>query len=694
MKTMFSKMLCLMLAVVLAVSFAGVGTVLATGTGGTYAVTLDSGNVSITANANGTVKVTSAAGTKDINPATTITISNAKQVAGRQIIVNTSPAIPVYVVLNNATSSLVMTGGALNVTTGATTLAGISGAGAVYMNGSGLLTVNGNVTAPLTVNAGAVTVTGTLSTATVAGTGALTAANVGNVTKSGAGNATVTGNVTGTATVNGGTLTVNGTTATAAVNGGTLTANAVTNATVGGGTLTANTVTGLTVSGAGSATVKSNVTNATVNGGKLTANGGVTTLTVSGAGNASVAGNITTANVNGGAATVGGTIGTARVGGGTLRANGAVSGVVLTSGTLDYASLSVPLRSVSMTGGELRVNNIGLIPSGAVITGGNLQLATLLQAKVSDVAASYTIKKPVGTLVGNLGLKTSAKATLQNGQTLFGKNTVELYIEWNGDYNASKTSRQTLTGTVKVISPYGGTVQLSGTTTTKAYITLTKSSGGGGGSSTPDPDYEFWMNVLDEIEGASTGSTKTVYADATKYDDMPTSILEALKGTKMTLIIERSGKKDIKIYGSNMKAIPASQIFYRLDDLAKLYANSTSSSEADKPLPKPTPGDIPASSTAPAPVRPSSSYAPPPVSSSSSSSSSEEESTSSEEESTSSEEEESSSEEESEPDVPVNKEEKPEKSPISPVAIVAIVAAVVALIAGVVSYIVIRRRDM
>lgn len=216
-----------------------------------------------------------------------------------------------------------------------------------------------------------------------------------------------------------------------------------------------------------------------------------------------------------------------------------------------------------------------------------------------------------------------------------------------------------------------------------ANITLERrSSSGGGSTSEADPEYEFWRDILDEAKTAESGGTIRAYAK--EYDNFPTSILDALKGKKVTLIIQRSKGDDITIYGKNIKSVESGRITYRLTDLAKLFKNSGSSSSGSSSSSRPAPSTAPSTGGT---------YYPPVVSSQSSSSSSSE---SSEEESSSEEEEFSSEEEEefsSEEEIPAEPTDvKPPKKKMSPLTVAIIITVAAAALSGIVACIILQQR--
>ncbi len=304
-------------------------------------------------------------------------------------------------------------------------------------------------------------------------------------------------------------------------------------------------------------------------------------------------------------------------------------------------------------------NNIGVVQQPASITG-------------KRVGASFT----------SLGLPAKVKIVL-DGES---GNAIECAVKWDSSkYRSSSTSRQTITGTIQDLPSH---VTLNpDTKEVKIYVTLKRSSSSGG-SNEHDYEYEFWSDVLDRVKEADSGDT--IYVKAGQYDNMPASILEELKGRKVTLIIEPEKGKDITIYGKNVKSVPASRISYTLTELAKLYkdggsssSSSSSSSKSSSSTPTWSGSVLPSSSQPAAPVTPSSSSSP---------SSSEEESSSE----SSSEEEQESSEEELGPDVPTDtepEEPEPEEKKMSPlVAVIGITVAAAAL-SGIIACIVLRRRQ-
>ena len=109
----------------------------------------------------------------------------------------------------------------------------------------------------------------------------------------------------------------------------------------------------------------------------------------------------------------------------------------------------------------------------------------------------------------------------------------------------------------------------AGNVTVKAVFDRNSSSGGSGGSSYRDREYEFWMDVKEQIRDADPGDT--IKANARTYDRMPWSVMEALRNTdNVTLHITWNGGEDIIIPSAAALNKDNGRIYYPLSYLEGL----------------------------------------------------------------------------------------------------------------------------
>lgn len=96
------------------------------------------------------------------------------------------------------------------------------------------------------------------------------------------------------------------------------------------------------------------------------------------------------------------------------------------------------------------------------------------------------------------------------------------------------------------------------------------SGGGSGGGSASLDNYDFWAKVQKSIERADGGDV--IKANASKALNVPGSVLRALEGRDVTLVISYKGR-ELAIYGKNMPSIPDNKVYYTFDDLFDLFAD-------------------------------------------------------------------------------------------------------------------------
>ena len=103
------------------------------------------------------------------------------------------------------------------------------------------------------------------------------------------------------------------------------------------------------------------------------------------------------------------------------------------------------------------------------------------------------------------------------------------------------------------------------------------SKGSSGGGSRPSSqkiqaENDFWRDVADRIRRADDGDV--VKANASNATNVPITVLRALEGKDVTLVISHKGHETI-LNGLEMKELPKNKVFYTFDDLEELYADRT-----------------------------------------------------------------------------------------------------------------------
>lgn len=116
----------------------------------------------------------------------------------------------------------------------------------------------------------------------------------------------------------------------------------------------------------------------------------------------------------------------------------------------------------------------------------------------------------------------------------------------------------------------------------RAVFDRNSSSGGSsGGSSYRDREYEFWMDVKEQIRDADPGDT--IKANARTYDRMPWSVMEALREAEdVTLRITWNGGEDI-IIPSAAALSEQNRIYYPLSYLEDMTFEVESEAPAADP---------------------------------------------------------------------------------------------------------------
>ena len=209
-----------------------------------------------------------------------------------------------------------------------------------------------------------------------------------------------------------------------------------------------------------------------------------------------------------------------------------------------------------------------------------------------DIQAGYTVSIPL---------------TDYEGKTLSGTLTIPLPEGYDGatarikgGASASRYTAATVTfpltlnvsdGTAAAFellieykeAPTGGDDQTGGDTQTGGTTPQRPDRNGGGGSSSSyrEREYNFWMDVRDEIRHADPGDT--VKADARTYDRMPWSVMEALsEADGVTLHITWNGGEDI-IIPSEAALSERNRVYYPLSYLEDMTFEVESEAPAADP---------------------------------------------------------------------------------------------------------------
>lgn len=101
-----------------------------------------------------------------------------------------------------------------------------------------------------------------------------------------------------------------------------------------------------------------------------------------------------------------------------------------------------------------------------------------------------------------------------------------------------------------------------------------KNSSGSGAVSVPSSpiigsggQYQFWLDTRDQLKKAAAGTSVTV--DAKDYTMMPSTVLQAVAGKDITLIIELSDGSSITLNGKKIK-LQKGILYYSFEELRKL----------------------------------------------------------------------------------------------------------------------------
>ncbi|WP_308754679.1 hypothetical protein [uncultured Anaerotruncus sp.] len=193
-----------------------------------------------------------------------------------------------------------------------------------------------------------------------------------------------------------------------------------------------------------------------------------------------------------------------------------------------------------------------VVPQATIVSAGNVESVVTL--KNDQIKGAITFRLPIpSTVTARYAKIVHVFSDGSGSETLY----PEIETEDGGKFvevTVSKFSTFTLTFTNS--KPSGG--HSSG------------GSGGSGGGSASFDNYEFWAKVQKSIERADDGDI--VKANATKALNVPGSVLRALEGRDVTLVISYKGR-ELAIYGGNMPPIPDNKVYYTFDDLFDLFAD-------------------------------------------------------------------------------------------------------------------------
>ncbi len=86
-------------------------------------------------------------------------------------------------------------------------------------------------------------------------------------------------------------------------------------------------------------------------------------------------------------------------------------------------------------------------------------------------------------------------------------------------------------------------------------------------------EYNFWQDVVEEIENSKNGDT--IKVDAKSYDKMTLAVMDALRNHNVNLVIDWYAGDTILIPAGMAKAQEAYRVYWPLSKLAELYAGNT-----------------------------------------------------------------------------------------------------------------------
>lgn len=130
----------------------------------------------------------------------------------------------------------------------------------------------------------------------------------------------------------------------------------------------------------------------------------------------------------------------------------------------------------------------------------------------------------------------------------------------NGNNNGGNTIISGTTGGGSNSSSdyyYGSSSSSSRSSTSKTSATMAKAQS------------DFWREVENKIDDAEDGDT--IKINAKYFDKMPISVMKALKGKDVTVIIQWKNGDDITINGTNLISWESQRLYYPLSKLLALY---------------------------------------------------------------------------------------------------------------------------
>jgi fibronectin-binding autotransporter adhesin len=398
--------------------------------------------------------------------------------------------------------TLILSGGAAIVDTGAVTLANAGGA-VLQLNNSetiGSLSGGGSLGGNVTLGANTLTVGDAGNTSF---SGVISGTN-GALTKQGAGSLTLSAanTYTGLTTVSGGTLTLGAAEAigggAVTVNGGTLNIGAFSD-TVGAVTLTSGSITGTT----GVLTGSSYALNGTVDTSVSAILGGAVTLTKSGAGTATLSG----ANSY---------TGTTTISAGVLDLRNATGLGTTAGGTSVTSGAALQLQGGITVGAEaLTLNGVGIGSAGALlnVSGDNTYGGNITRGSITTIGSTAGTLTLSGTMGGNFATTFTGAGNISSSGNISG--TAAMTKSGTGNLTLSGTNSYTggttINGGILSISSdanlgnaaggitfsNGATLQTTGSTTVVSNRAVTLNSGGA----------TFNLGVPLNLSAAITGGT-------------------------------------------------------------------------------------------------------------------------------------------------------------------------------------------
>ena len=294
-----------------------------------------------------------------------------------------------------------------------------------------------------------------------------------------------------------------------------------------------------------------------------------------------------------------------------VESGGTVSGSLNDGTTITTPSISQQPQSTTVTEGQDATFTVEASAGSETPTYQWQQKTTESDSSWTDISgaatASYTIEATTTDMSGTqyrCVVTASGVSVISAPATLTVNEPVTYAITVHGSAGGTATADKTAAAAGEIITltatpasgyHFDGWSVVSGTVTIQnnqfimpaenveiqAVFDRNSSSVGSGGSSYRDREYEFWMDVKEQIRDADPGDT--IKVNARSYDRMPWSVMEALRSADgVTLHITWNGGEDI-IIPSAAALSEQSRVYYPLSYLEDMTFEVESEAPAADP---------------------------------------------------------------------------------------------------------------